>query len=150
MATYGKDDYVVSLTRGPTAASQGNDIELSGLSDSATAVNATDVDLTTNIREGLGGLIEVTLRGSFGGSITFELLHSSSDVQWFVDAYNEMSLPRDRRRRVRIYGSIMIYETGYAVNLRNGTLTSGRPVPNVGSDGVSPQQFHSAVPGDST
>ena len=138
MTSYRPEDYVVTLTRGMTADTQGNRIQLSGLSDSATAVNASDVDLTTNIREGLGGLLEVTLRGSFGGNITFELMHSSPDVEWFINASNEMALPRGR---VRIYGSIMIVPTGYVVNLRNGTLITARLVPNAGSEGVSVQPF---------
>ena len=135
--TFHPNDVVISLRTGPTPQSTENQITLSGLSDSDTAIQMPDQEYYANIRTALNGLTDGTLNAKQGGPVTFEFIPTSEDTKWFLSRAAEL---RDGEN-VKVHGTMNIERLGTVVNFRNGLLTTVRPGPSFGTGGLANMPF---------
>ena len=130
------NNFTVTLSIGEQGATS-NSVQLGGWSDAGAVITFPDIEPYANIRQGIDGDLQGTLRSGFGGDVSFEFMSDSPSVQWFqgrlAQLHNEES--------VTIQGVVVNSTTGETCSLVDGLLRVVRPFPNFGSDGSSAMVF---------
>ena len=137
MTTFNPESFVVTFTRGTSAGTAGDEITLSGWSDNAAVVGRADVSLYSNVREGVDGTLEGTVRGKFGADVPYEFMSSSPMVPWLLEVWQDLANGID----TKLFGTQVNLVTNHAMNMRNGLLITAPPIHGFGTDGATVMPF---------
>ena len=106
------NNFTVTLSIGERGATS-NSVQLGGWSDAGAVITFPDIEPDANIRQGIDGDLQGTLRSGFGGDVSFEFMSDSPSVQWFqgrlAQLHNEES--------VTIQGVVVNSTTGETCSL---------------------------------